>query len=325
MFYQNRPFHPLYNNKNAFYQSPTGLYSPTNLDMDFEQLMFSQEYYPSQDYSMGHGSAPVNDDEEDDSPVKEVSPVKPNKPSRRAARAKKNDPMEPPKYVRPRIGAFCAIVNNVEDNHESGSNDLDVFQKACAVYKMIYRQYFTLENYYNILKDHQGWLDIEMPSFYNNAKGRKKSKTSETASGGFNLNNKADEHRGLDVPCSLCPICRMGVESRDYLFFGCPMALDLFPLLGRWWSLQIPILQDYSAWSSWFSSLRLNKMQKLVLEASFSSPWWHIWVFRNATLFSSKNLLKGMIFDNFVSQSFTWVSNRCKNFNCNWVDWLKTR
>ncbi|GJR33999.1 hypothetical protein Tco_1209683 [Tanacetum coccineum] len=91
-------------------------YSPVNrinLDMDFEQLMFSQEYYPSQDYSMGHGSAhgsshgsahgsshgsaPVNDDEEDDSPVEEVSPVKPKKPSRRAARAKKNDHREPSK------------------------------------------------------------------------------------------------------------------------------------------------------------------------------------------------------------------------------------
>ncbi|GJV95113.1 hypothetical protein Tco_1546690 [Tanacetum coccineum] len=135
---------------------------------------------------MGHGSAHVNDDEEDDSPVEEVSPVKPKKPSRRAARAKKNDPKEPPKEwtveekialcqacssrgydsilskwknrVHPRIGAFCAIINNVEDNHESGSNDLDVFQKACAEYKMIYKQYFTLEHCYNILKDHQGCL-----------------------------------------------------------------------------------------------------------------------------------------------------------------------
>nr|GEW52127.1 RNA-directed DNA polymerase, eukaryota, reverse transcriptase zinc-binding domain protein [Tanacetum cinerariifolium] len=130
-------------------------------------------------------------------------------------------------------------------------------------------------------------------------------------------------NRGLDVPCLLCSIFRMGVESRDHLFFDCSLALDLFRLLGRWWSLQIPILQDHSARSSWFSNLRLNKMQKLVLKASFSSMRWHIWVFRNATLFSSKKPLKGMIFDNFVSQTFTWVSNRCKNFNCNWVDWLK--
>ncbi|GKC94002.1 hypothetical protein Tco_1159444 [Tanacetum coccineum] len=100
IFYQNRPFHPPYNNQNAFYQSPNGLYRPTlesstscqpnqpyypvnriNLDMDFEQNMFSQDYNYSQGYSMGHGSGhgsahdsahgstPVNDDEEDDSPV----------------------------------------------------------------------------------------------------------------------------------------------------------------------------------------------------------------------------------------------------------------
>ncbi|GJX05215.1 hypothetical protein Tco_0191131 [Tanacetum coccineum] len=65
--------------------------NPLNLDMDFEQ-MFSQEYYPIQDYSMGHGSAHgsahgsghgsalVDDDDEDDSPVEEVSPVKPKSP-----------------------------------------------------------------------------------------------------------------------------------------------------------------------------------------------------------------------------------------------------
>ncbi|GKE52999.1 hypothetical protein Tco_1488155 [Tanacetum coccineum] len=69
--------------------------------------------------------------------------------------------------VRPSIGCFCAIINIIQENHESGSNDLDVFHKAWA----------------------------------------KKSKTSETtsgsASGGFNLNDEADkyeearEHRPL--------------------------------------------------------------------------------------------------------------------------------
>ncbi|GKA09496.1 RNA-directed DNA polymerase, eukaryota [Tanacetum coccineum] len=129
--------------------------------------------------------------------------------------------------------------------------------------------------------------------------------------------------RGLDVPCSLCLNRETGVETRDHLFFVCPMALDLFRLLGRWWNIQIPILLDPSTWESWLNSLRLNSLQKLVLEASFSSLWWHIWVFRNATLFSSKKPLKGMIFNNFVSQTFTWVLNRCRKFNCNWVDWLK--
>ncbi|GJV21303.1 hypothetical protein Tco_1370323 [Tanacetum coccineum] len=191
---------------------------PTNLDMNFEELIFSQDYNYSQDYSMGHGSghgsAPVQDDE-DDSPVEEVSPIKPKKPSRRAARAKKDEPKEPPKdWTMAEETALCQawcdvsennidrnsmkskgfwdavirlvllrqIINKCERNHESGTNDLDVYHKACAEYKMMYKQDFTLEHCYNILKDHPGWKDVEMPAFYN-TQGRKKSKTSETTSG----------------------------------------------------------------------------------------------------------------------------------------------
>ncbi|GKD28731.1 hypothetical protein Tco_1239509 [Tanacetum coccineum] len=113
---------PPYNSQQSFYQSPTGLYRPpmdsstssqanqpysplnrVTLDMDFEQLMYSQEYYPTQYYFMGEGStygsayssAPVDDD----SPVEETSPVKTKKPSKRASKAKKNDTKEkePPK------------------------------------------------------------------------------------------------------------------------------------------------------------------------------------------------------------------------------------
>nr|GEV89346.1 hypothetical protein [Tanacetum cinerariifolium] len=127
-FYQNHPFNPPYNNPKAFHNSPTGLYrptmesstssqpnqqyfpiNPTNLDMNFEELIFSQDYNYSQDYFMGHGSdhgsahgsthdsahgSVLIHDDEDDSLVEEVSPVKPKKPSRRAAKAKKDEPKE---------------------------------------------------------------------------------------------------------------------------------------------------------------------------------------------------------------------------------------
>ncbi|GKA50465.1 hypothetical protein Tco_0743538 [Tanacetum coccineum] len=57
---------------------PYSTLNHVTLDMDFEQLINSQDYYQSQDYSMGqgsaHGSAFVTDD--DDSPVEEMSPVK---------------------------------------------------------------------------------------------------------------------------------------------------------------------------------------------------------------------------------------------------------
>ncbi|GJT75011.1 retrotransposon protein, putative, ty3-gypsy subclass [Tanacetum coccineum] len=169
--------------------------------------------------------------DEDDSPVEEVSLVKPKKLLRCATRAKKDEPKEPPKdctmaeetalcqawYFEKETGssrgydsivskwknrcsaqnsAFCAIINNVEANHESGTNDLDVYHKAYAEYIMMYKSDFTLDHCYNILKDHLGWKDVEMPYFYK-SQGRKKSKTSETtsgsASGGLNFNEEADE------------------------------------------------------------------------------------------------------------------------------------
>nr|GEW07601.1 hypothetical protein [Tanacetum cinerariifolium] len=236
---------------------PTGLYRPTmksstssqpnqpyyqvnpiNLDMNFEELIFSQDYNYSEDYSMGHGSghgsahslahgSNIVQDEEDDSLVEEVSTVKTKKPSRRATRAKKDEPKESPKdwITAEEIAlcqAWCDVSENNFDgnsmkskgfwdtviryfeketgssraNHESGTNDPDVYHKACAEYKMMYNRYFTLEHCYNVLKDHPGWKDVKMPYFYK-SQGRKKSKNSETTSGsasdGLNLNEEADE------------------------------------------------------------------------------------------------------------------------------------
>nr|GEU85526.1 hypothetical protein [Tanacetum cinerariifolium] len=58
--------------------------------------------------------------------------------------------------------------NSMKTNHESGTNDLDVYHKAYAEYKMMYKSDFTLEHCYNVLKDHP-------------------------VSSGLNLNEKADK------------------------------------------------------------------------------------------------------------------------------------
>ncbi|GJS63837.1 hypothetical protein Tco_0804041 [Tanacetum coccineum] len=152
IFYQNRPFNPPYNNPNAFHNSPTGLYrptmesstssqpnqpyspiNPTNLDMNFEELIFSQDNNYSQDYSMGHGSghgsAPSSlpfDDDEDNSPAEEVSPVKPKKPSKRAAKTKKDDPKEgkeaPKEWTVAEETTLCQGWCDVSENSISGNN-----------------------------------------------------------------------------------------------------------------------------------------------------------------------------------------------------------
>ncbi|GKB22643.1 secoisolariciresinol dehydrogenase-like protein, partial [Tanacetum coccineum] len=161
--------------------------SPLNhvtLDIDFDQLMNRQEYYQTQDYSMGHGSAhgsghssaPVDDD--DDFLVEEMSPDKAKKPQNVLQRPRRmiSRRRSRQKTVQRRKRSRCAKLGAIT---------------TVRVHD------FTLEHCYNIMKDHQGWIDIKMLSFYKNTKGRKKSKTSETtsgsASGGFNLNNEAGE------------------------------------------------------------------------------------------------------------------------------------
>ncbi|GKE26365.1 hypothetical protein Tco_1441749, partial [Tanacetum coccineum] len=68
--------------------------------------------------------------------------------------------------VRPRIGAFCNIFDNVRQRNESGPCDLTVYQKACVEYAAEYDRDFSLEPCWKILKNHLAWKKVEMPSFY---------------------------------------------------------------------------------------------------------------------------------------------------------------
>nr|GEX68341.1 ribonuclease H-like domain-containing protein [Tanacetum cinerariifolium] len=72
-------------------------------------------------------------------------------------------------------------------------------------------------------------------------------------------------NRGMDIPCVLCSVCDIRVESRNHLFFGCSMACDLYRLISRWWNIHIPNLLDPLAWEDWFNGLRLNNMQSQAL------------------------------------------------------------
>nr|GFA79743.1 RNA-directed DNA polymerase, eukaryota, reverse transcriptase zinc-binding domain protein [Tanacetum cinerariifolium] len=77
----------------------------------------------------------------------------------------------------------------------------------------------------------------------------------------------------------------------------------------RWWNIHIPIFDDPSSWDSWLNGMNLSSMQRRILEATFISMWWHIWKFRNLTLFSSKKPQKDRIFDDIVSHTYFWLSN----------------
>ncbi|GKC14908.1 ABC transporter G family member 7 isoform X2 [Tanacetum coccineum] len=175
-------------------------------------------------HGSAHGSAHGSDPIEADSPVEELPPIKAKKPSKRASKTKKNDNKESSKeWTTAEEIVLCKGWCDVSENSEKGNTmkskgfwqtvinyfrneigstrggscDLNVYQKACAEYELVYGHPFTLEPCWNILKGLATWKEIEMPSFYKKTKGRKKSKTSETTSGSaqgsLNLNDEAVE------------------------------------------------------------------------------------------------------------------------------------
>ena len=80
--------------------------------------------------------------------------------------------------------------------------------------------------------------------------------------------------------------------------------------------------QSYEEWFLWFTELCLCRKVKNVLEGIFYVMWWKIWSFRNQLLFSSSIPRRAIVFDDIVSQSYDWCSNRCKS-KFNWITWMK--
>ncbi|GJZ81422.1 RNA-directed DNA polymerase, eukaryota [Tanacetum coccineum] len=120
--------------------------------------------------------------------------------------------------------------------------------------------------------------------------------------------------RGILTNSIACPICDSAQEDVHYLFFGCTMAKDLSSLICRWWNLPWTTMVSFSDWDAWFLLTRLSSKLKSLLEGVFLTAWWSIWSFRNRLLFDDVPPRRSRIFDDIVSCSFNWCTNRCSSF-----------
>ncbi|GJZ13378.1 hypothetical protein Tco_0548608, partial [Tanacetum coccineum] len=152
-----------------------------------------------------HGLAPVDND--DDSPVEEMSAVKAKKTSKRTSKAKKNDTKEkelPKDWTTAEEITLCRAWCDVSKNGEKGSS-MKAKAFGDAVIKYFTKETGSARGYDSILSKWKNRVRPRIDRFCaiinniedNHESGAKKSKTSETTSGsesgGFNLNNEADE------------------------------------------------------------------------------------------------------------------------------------
>ncbi|GJU88902.1 RNA-directed DNA polymerase, eukaryota, reverse transcriptase zinc-binding domain protein [Tanacetum coccineum] len=120
--------------------------------------------------------------------------------------------------------------------------------------------------------------------------------------------------REMDIDSILCPTCGKAVESTRHIFFTCQIARDILHLITSWWNIPYMEVSSYEEWLVWILSLRLSIKHKRIFEGVCYVTWWHIWNFRNKTIFGSESPSKATIFDEVQSRSFYWCRYTCKAY-----------
>ncbi|GKE23088.1 RNA-directed DNA polymerase, eukaryota [Tanacetum coccineum] len=75
--------------------------------------------------------------------------------------------------------------------------------------------------------------------------------------------------RGMELSSISCPICNSNVESTEHLFFSCHVAWDITRKIFTWWGLLDTLFPSYQDWLLWINSLKIRKVVKDYLEATF--------------------------------------------------------
>ncbi|GJT18408.1 RNA-directed DNA polymerase, eukaryota [Tanacetum coccineum] len=128
--------------------------------------------------------------------------------------------------------------------------------------------------------------------------------------------------RGVVLDSDVCPLCGVVPEDIEHVLFRCDTALSLHRRVCSWWDLEQQDVLSFSDWNNWFASIRLSAKIKSILEGVFVVTWWHIWLFRNRSIFGSSPPRRSVLFNDIIMRSFTWISSRC-NSSFTWESWLK--
>ncbi|GKB99957.1 RNA-directed DNA polymerase, eukaryota [Tanacetum coccineum] len=129
-------------------------------------------------------------------------------------------------------------------------------------------------------------------------------------------------NRGVVLDSLLCSICGSVPEDASHFLFQCGLSKLVFPKICRWWDLVPNDMSSFSDWDVWLSGIRLPCKLKLILEGVFYVAWWHIWRFRNQSIFAETPPRRSVLFDDIVSRAFDLCVSRC-NSSFSWDSWLK--
>ncbi|GKD64948.1 RNA-directed DNA polymerase, eukaryota, partial [Tanacetum coccineum] len=116
-------------------------------------------------------------------------------------------------------------------------------------------------------------------------------------------------YQGVEIESSLCPVCGLLPEDISHILFKCDLAVSICRRICHWWNINWIEVNFFVDWTGWFSSIRFPSKIKQMLEGTFYVAWWHLWNFRNQTIFNANPPRRSVIFDDIVSRSFMWCTS----------------
>nr|GEZ81701.1 RNA-directed DNA polymerase, eukaryota [Tanacetum cinerariifolium] len=102
--------------------------------------------------------------------------------------------------------------------------------------------------------------------------------------------------RGMNIESIICHMCGDAAESTRHIFFTCQIAREILHKISRWWDVSYTEVSSYEEWLDWILNLWLSVKYKQIFEGVCYVMWWHIWSFRNKSIFGSEYPSKAVIF-----------------------------
>ncbi|GJW79628.1 RNA-directed DNA polymerase, eukaryota [Tanacetum coccineum] len=84
------------------------------------------------------------------------------------------------------------------------------------------------------------------------------------------------DRRGIDVISINCSSCQGDLETVNHTFFNCGLAKELWPLLAKWWDLDIPMCGNIAEWHAWIGDLHASSKVRLAIEGVGGTLLWSI-------------------------------------------------
>ncbi|GJY83743.1 reverse transcriptase domain-containing protein [Tanacetum coccineum] len=131
------------------------------------------------------------------------------------------------------------------------------------------------------------------------------------------------DRRGIDLDSVRCPLCDEDLESEDHIFVSCEIASGIWKDILHWWNfsgISITHLEDVISLSDHvLLEIKFLNYFDVVVQTTI----WHLWIFRNKTIFSQKRPQKSLLLNDIKLSSYTWITSRKKKNSLSWIDWLR--